>query len=148
MASQLVSHSPFSKSEPADISMLERKQSNKLHSHLASLQNTGQLDASDLACSVCGQEPVEPRVSTKCHHLYCNTCFNKLRNDSKKGKGASHNIPCRHVGCESTVGMMSKIEGEWIGMLKVEYFEINKDQEGNEVLRAKTKEEDEMTDLE
>lgn len=70
---------------------------------------------SDLLCSKCSQDAVNPKVS-KCHHVYCNKCLTSLKK-GMKGKDA-HSVSCCHDGCDNVLGAISSVKAEAIKQLK------------------------------
>lgn len=79
----------------------------KLFKHFDALAKQGKLTMDHFHCSSCGKAAVNPRVTAKCHHVYCHKCLTDLRGNAK-GKYVAK-TKCCHVGCKSSTGAASKI---------------------------------------
>lgn len=112
------------------------------------MEERDHITKADLTCSVCCEEPQTPRVSTNCHHVYCNNCLTKVKQGAK-GKDA-HATVCCHTGCDSTLGAMSHVTIETFRKLREHITEDGADEDMEDMTDAvsRSTEMTEMTDAE
>lgn len=80
------------------------------------MEERGHVDAGDLLCSKCGEDPKKAKFSRRCNHVYCGGCLTEHLN-GLKGKNAQA-VLCCHSGCGSSLGVTSTVSASVLKQLR------------------------------